>query len=437
MRFRLLWLGLMLVSNAQAQLKPEDVHQFTLQNGMKFFVLEDHSIPNANLYTFWKVGSRNEAPGTTGLSHFFEHMMFNGAKKYGPKEFDRVMERNGGANNAYTSQDQTVYTDWFPSSALETIFDLEADRIRDLAIADQMVESERGVVLSERSTNLENSNFTLLYENLISVAFSEHPYSWPVIGYESDIKNWSKQDLVNYFKTYYAPNNALVVIVGDVRVDQVKKLAAQYFEPIPVLAPAPREIHTVEPEQQGERRLMVKKDVSTPNIMLAYHVPAAKSPDFYALDLLSSILSRGNSSRLYSSLVDKQELATYVTTDYSMTFDPGLFIFYGVCADSVSAEKLEAAMYVELDKLLKNGLTETELQKVKNQKLMDFYHQIETINGMANNIGTYERYFGDYRKLYDAPAEYAKVSAADVLRVAKTYLKKSNRTVGYLQPNVD
>src|SRR4026208_2307147 len=164
--------------SVQAQLKPEDVKTFTLKNGMKFLVVEDNSIPNANMYLFYKVGSRNEYQGITGLSHFFEHMMFNGAKKFGPKEFDRTMEFNGGANNAYTTENVTVYTNWFPSSATEHIFDLEADRISSLSIDPKMVESERGVVLSERSTGLENSPWNHLFQSLSATAFQEHPYHW-------------------------------------------------------------------------------------------------------------------------------------------------------------------------------------------------------------------------------------------------------------------
>ena len=178
-----------------SQSKVEDIKEFKLDNGMKILVLEDFSIPNANMYLFWKVGSRNEYPGITGLSHFFEHMMFNGSEKYGPKMFDKTMESVGGSNNAYTTENLTVYTNWFPVSSMETIFDLESDRIGKLKIDPKMVESERGVVLSERSTGLENSNFRNLSEQVKSVAFMAHPYRWSVIGYESDIKNWSIDDL--------------------------------------------------------------------------------------------------------------------------------------------------------------------------------------------------------------------------------------------------
>jgi zinc protease len=421
---------------AQAQMKAEDVKTFTLKNGMKFLVIEDNSIPNANMYMFYKVGSRNEYQGITGLSHFFEHMMFNGAKKYGPKMFDQTMEFNGGANNAYTTENVTVYTNWFPSSATEVIFDLEGDRISSLSIDPKMVESERGVVLSERSTGLENSPWELLTQQVQATAFQEHPYHWPVIGYEDDMKNWKQADCERYFKTYYAPNNCVTVISGNVKFDEVKRLAEKYIEPIPA-QPAPPKVHTVEPPQTGERRILVQKDVSTPYINIVYKVPEAKHEDYYALSILSDILSSGKSSRLYSSLVDKKQLASEASTSYGQSFDPTLFNFYLVAAENVKEADLENATYEEIEKIKTSGITEVELQKIKNQKLIEFYGQVGTINGKSNNIGTYEVFFGDYKKMFDAPAAYNKVTAADVQRVAKKYFTKSGRTVGIQKANTE
>jgi len=385
---------------------------------------------------FYKVGSRNEYQGITGLSHFFEHMMFNGAKKFGPKMFDRTMEFNGGANNAYTTENVTVYTDWFPSSAIDTIFDLEGDRIASLSIDPKMVESERGVVLSERSTGLENSPWNLLGQNVQSTAFQEHPYHWPVIGYEDDMKNWKQSDLERYFKTYYAPNNCVVIVSGNVKLDQVKKLAEKYIEPIPA-QPTPPVIHIVEPVQTGERRITVQKDVATPYLMIAYKAPEAKSDDYYALSILSYILSSGKSSRLYASLVDKKQIATSVFSSYDESFDPTLFQFYAVASKTANEFDLEKAIYEEIEKIKKDGITENELQKIKNQKLIEFYGQVETINGKSNNIGTYEVFFGDYKKMFDAPAAFNKVTADDVKRVANKYFLKSSRTVGVLKSNVN
>lgn len=420
----------------QAQLKADDVKTFTLKNGMKFLVVEDFSIPNANMYLFYKVGSRNEHQGITGLSHFFEHMMFNGAKKYGPKMFDQTMEFNGGANNAYTTENVTVYTNWFPASASEVIFDLEGDRISSLSIDPKMVESERGVVLSERSTGLENSPWEQLSQTLSGVAFLEHPYHWPVIGYEDDMKNWKQEDLERYFKTYYAPNNCVVVVSGGIKYDEVKRLAEKYLEPIPA-QPAPPKVNIVEPEQTGERRVLVQKESATPYLMIAYHVPEAKHEDYYALNILNSVLSSGKSSRLYTTLVDKKQVATSVFSGFGESFDPTLFQVYGITAKGVHESALEQGVYEVLESIKNEGITEAELQKIKNQKLMEFYDQIETINGKSNNIGTYEVFFGDYRKMFDAPAAYNKVTVADVQRVAKKYFTKSNRTVGVLKSNTE
>ncbi len=435
-QLKLFLLFLIPVVTTNAQLKADDVKTFTLENGMKFLVVEDNSIPNANMYLFYKVGSRNEYQGITGLSHFFEHMMFNGAKKFGPKEFDRTMEFNGGANNAYTTNDVTVYTDWFPASATEVIFDLEADRISSLSIAPEMVESERGVVLSERSTGLENSKWRLLLEAVSATAFQEHPYHWPVIGYEDDMKNWKQTDLERYFETYYAPNNCVVVISGNIKLDEVKRLANQYLAPIPA-QPEPPKVFITEPPQTGERRITVQKDVSTPSIAIAYKVPEAQHEDYYALSILSDILTSGNSSRLYAALVDEKQLATQVFAYFGESFDPTLFQILATAAKDVDELVLENAIYEEIEKVKTAGITERELQKIKNQKLMQFYSQIETINGKSNNIGTYEVFFGDYKKMFNAPDAYNKVTVAEIQEVAKKYFNKKTRTVGIVKAETD
>jgi len=260
-----------------------------------------------------------------------------------------------------------------------------------------------------------------------------HPYRWSVIGYESDIMNWNREDLQNYFNTYYAPNNVVVVMSGDLNTEQVKKMAHDYFAAIPA-RPSPRPIHTVEPEQLGEKRLWVKKDVTSPNILIAWHTPETSHPDYYAMDMLNSILGEGNSSRLYSALVDSLQLAVAVETSYSMSIDPGLLYIYAICNEDVHEDSLEQTIYSVIDKVIKNGIAEKELQKVKNRKLVDFYHQMETIDGMSNTIGTYELYFKDYKFLFNAPEEYNKITVADIQRVAAKYLRKDNRTVGILKP---
>jgi zinc protease len=419
---------------ANAQLKATDVQTFTLKNGMQFLVVEDASIPNANMYLFYKVGSRNEYQGITGLSHFFEHMMFNGAKKYGPKQFDQVMEYNGGANNAYTTENVTVYTNWFPASATEVIFDLEADRISSLSIDPKMVESERGVVLSERSTGLENNPWELLTQNTQAQAFIEHPYHWPVIGFEDDMKNWKQTDLERYFKTYYAPNNCVVVISGNIKFANIKRLAEKYLEPIPA-QPAPPKVNQVEPEQTGERRIEMQKDVPNPYLYIAYKAPEAKHPDYYALTLLSDILSSGKTARLYDSLINKKQIASEVFTSYGQSFDPTLFGIYIAPNEDVNLAEAETTVYNIIKNIQTNGVTEKELQKVKNQKLMEFYDQVATINGKSNNIGTYEVFFGSYKKMFEAPALFNQVTIADIQRVATKYFTKQTRSVGIVKTN--
>lgn len=437
MKWKLLAAGVLLGMASLAQaVSPEQVKTFTLPNGMKFIVLESRTIPNANMYTFWKVGSRNEAPGITGLSHFFEHMMFNGARKFGPKMFDRTMEANGGSNNAYTSNDVTVYQDWFPAAALDTIFTLEADRIGSLAIDPKMVESERGVVLSERSTGLENSNVRMLMEEVNGVAFQGHPYSYPVIGLESDIKAWTLDDLKRYFNVYYSPNNAVVVIVGDVDAANVRKLATKHFAKLPKRA-LPPPVRSVEPEQKGERRVFVAKASATaPNLMVAYKTPQISHPDYYALEVLQGILAEGKTSRLYRALVDGQ-LATSVGAMSTDGFDPGLLYLFAVASNGVAPARLEQALLGEVERLARDGVSEEELQKVRNQKLVGIYRALETINGKAQNLGSYEVFFGDYKKMFDAPDAYKKLTAADIQRVAAQYLKKSQRTVGVLAAKED
>lgn len=422
------WLAL---SPPASALTASDVNTFTLPNGMKFLVLESKSIPNANMYTYWKVGSRNEVPGITGLAHFFEHMMFNGSKKFGPKQFDKTMEANGGANNAYTTNDITAYTNWFPAVALPVIFDLESDRIAHLSIDAEVVESERGVVLSERSTGLENSNLRALWGEVYAAAFTAHPYAIPTIGHESDIKAWTQDDLQRFFNVYYSANNAVAVIVGDVKADQVKALAQKYFGTIPKRA-LPPAVRTVEPEQKGERRVFVRKESATSvNMMVSYKVPATQHADYYALNVLASLLAEGKTSRLYQALVE-QGIATDVGAEQGRGFDPGLFNFYAVAANKVSADKLEKALIAEVDRLVKDGVAENELQKVKNTKLLNFYRAQETINGKAAQLGEYEVFFGDYKKLFDAPDAYRRLTTAEIQAVAAKYFKKSQRTIGVL-----
>jgi len=410
-----------------------NIQTATLDNGMKILIQEDRNIPNIAMYFFYKIGSRNEGPGTTGISHFFEHMMFNGAKKYGPKQFDIEMEKAGGSNNASTSQDLTTYTDWFPSSALELMMDMEADRIRDLSFDPKMVQSERGVVYSERRTSVDNSNFGILHEQLQAAAFTAHPYHWPVVGWPSDIEAWTMEDLKNYFAIGYAPNNCTMVVVGDVTAERVIALAKKHLEPIPRHDPPPP-VRTREPEQLGERRVMVKKAAQLPIQMIAYHVPEARHPDAKILDLIATVLSTGQSSRLYKRMVDEEPLALSVNGGAFDSFDPTLMTFTIQPRSGVDPARTEKVLYEELERLQTAEVPARELQKAKNQMLAAQYRQLKTIAGRASLLGHYEVLLGDYRKLFSVDKEVEAVTAADIQRVAKKYFVEKNRTVATLIP---
>jgi zinc protease len=416
---------------AQSQEFP--VSTRTLKNGMKVLVQPDHSIPNVALYIFYRIGSRNEHPGTTGLSHFFEHMMFNGAKKYGPGDLDKVMEANGGSNNAYTTQNVTVYQDWFPRSALPLIYDIEADRIRDLTFDPKKIASEREVVASERRLSVDNDNGGLLDEQLWATAFIAHTYQWPVVGWMSDIEHWTMEDLKHHFEMGYSPSNATMVVVGDVSPEEIFQLCEKYIEPIPSHAPPPP-VTTVEPEQMGERRLVVHKPAELPLVMIGYHVSKTDDPDFYAINILRSVLFQGESSRMYQRVVDKDQLALDVSSYVEPAFDPTLAIITAQPRQGVDPQACEKAIYEELERIKSAPISDQELEKAKNARLVEFYREMRTINGRANTIGTYEVFMGDYNKLFDAAKSYSAVTKEDVQRVAKKYFSANNRTVATLLP---
>jgi zinc protease len=427
---RILFTLLLLAPTLFAQ---QDTRTGTLANGMKVIVQEDHAIPNVAMYFFYRIGSRNERPGTTGLSHFFEHMMFNGAKKYGPKEFDRTMDNNGGNNNAYTSNDVTVYTDWFPSTALELMFDMESDRIRDLAFDPKIIESERGVVYSERRMAVDNSNGGALSELARATAFIAHPYHWPVIGWPSDIESWSMDDLKNHFRMGYAPNNCVLVMVGDVRYDNAMALAHKYLEPIPRQDPPPP-VRTKEPEQRGERRVTLSKPAQLPLQLILFHVPETKNPDTPVLDVIATLLTRGQSSRLYRRMVDTEQLALGVGAGMGNALDPTVFQFNIQPRSGVDPAATEKVLYEELARLQNETVPDAELRKAKNQILANLYRGLKTIEGRANLLGSYEVFRGDYTKLFTADKDFEAVTAADVQRVARQYFTAKNRTVATLVP---
>ncbi len=411
----------------------EAIQSRTLDNGMKVIIWPDRDIPNITLYNWVRAGGRNEYPGITGIAHYFEHMMFNGTSNMAAGDFDKVMEANGGSNNAYTSNDVTVYQDWFPRSALEVVLSLEADRIQNLDFDPEVIESERGVVYSERRLRVDNNNSGKLSEQLQATAFIAHPYQNPVIGWPSDIESWSLEDLKDFYRTYYAPNNLTVLLVGDIDPQEGFALAERYLGPIPAQTP-PEPLRTVEPEQTGERRLTLELPAQTPLLQMAWHSGPANDETTPALNLLASILAGGDSSRLHRLLVEQEQAVINVGAYVHEGFDPGLTWIFATLPAGGDLARAETLIDQSIADVVENGVTAGEVQKAKNQWTAGFWRALATIDGKADALGTYEVFHGDYRKLFDAPALYDAVTAEDIREVAAAVLRKSNRTVGVVVP---
>lgn len=415
---------------------PKEITTYSMANGLRIIVWPDHDIPNVVMYNFVRAGGRNEHPGITGLSHFFEHMMFNGTSKRKPGEFDRVMEAAGGANNAYTSKDLTVYQNWFPRSALDTIFELEADRLQNLAIDADVVDSERGVVYSERRLRIDNDNEGRLYEQMLATAFIAHPYQFPVIGWPSDIENWTQDDLESYFRTYYAPNNCTMVFTGAVSPGEVFALAERHLASIPAQAPPPP-VRTIEPEQSGERRLIVETDAQTPLLHVAFHAGSAADPETQHMNLLLNILTDGSSSRLHRLLVEEEQLALSVGGMQMEGFDPGLVYFYLTLPPGADIGAVETRLLEELTRVAIQGVTNAELIKAQNIVLADFWRGLSTINGKASALGSFDVFTGNYENLFSLPEDVRAITAEQVQAVAVKVFRRNNMTVGVLRSAED
>jgi len=416
-----------------AELRKEDIAVHRLDNGLKIIMLEDHDIPNIAYYTFFRVGSRNERPGLTGVSHFIEHMMFNGTQKFGPGEFDRVMEASGGANNAGTGNDTTSYTNWYPAAALEKMIELDADRMQSLIFDPKVLESERGVIASERRLGVENSNEGMLSENVQATAIMAHPYHWDVIGWMSDILSWKRDEIIDYYRTFYAPNNAVVVVVGDFQPAKILGLIKKYYGGIPKGAEPPA-VNTVEPPQMGPKRIIMHKPAQTPSFQMVYHGPAATSPDYPGLDILSIVLLQGESSRLYRRLVAEEQLAVDVSGGLYETIDPYLFTISVKPKTGADLDRVEKIVEEEFDKVKTSGIAEKELQKALNTIRTNFYSPLQTIAGKAGILGQSEILYGSYEYLFTAMDKYNAVTLKQVQDLAAKYFTENNKTVGVLIP---
>ncbi len=404
-----------------------------LPNGLTVLLKEEHKSPVVTFQIWYKVGSRNEKLGTTGMSHLLEHMMFKGTKKFGPKTFSQTVQRNGGNDNAFTGKDYTAYFETFAADRISLSLDLESDRMQNLLLDPKEFLSEREVVKEERRMRYDDDPTSTMVEQMTAAAFIAHPYEWPVIGWMADINNITRDDLYHHYRMYYAPNNATIVVVGDFNTPKLFAQIEKTFGKMP-RGPAVPKIGAVEPKQLGERRVIVKKQAELPAVFAGYHTPDLKDPDSYALEVLQGILSSGKSSRLYKSLVYEKQVALYAGGDYdNIANDPNLFYVYAGVMPGKTTEEVEKALYAEIERIKTTPVTDEEIQKAKNQIEASFIMGQDSVFNQAMLLGQFatvanwkllEKYVGNIRA----------VTKKDVQRVAVKYFSEDNRTVGILIP---
>ena len=424
--------GLLLSLPSEAMMK-EHVYEEVLPNGLKVLLLENHKAPVVTFQVWYRVGSRNEEWGKTGLSHMLEHMMFKGTKTVPPEEISRIIQENGGNDNAFTSADFTAYFENISADRVGIPIRLESDRMQNLTLREKDFDTERLVVMEERRLRTDDNPQAYLSEQLEATAFQVQPYHWPTIGWMEDIRRFTLEDLKAYYHTYYNPVNAFLVVVGDFKKELILPQIRETFGAIPG-GPAPGQRRDQEEPQCGERRLLVRKEAQLPALLIGYHVPNLREPDCYALEVLAAVLSGGKSSRFYLDLVQEKQLALSADADYSLTsHDPGLFSLSAEVFPGRKPGDVEAALDLEVERLQKEAVGERELEKAKNQLEAEFVYAQDSLFYQAMLLAQYE-IAGDWKIADDYVPSVRKVTAQDIVRVAKKYLVPDNRTVGVLLP---
>lgn len=417
---------------SEAGLK-EQVFETVLPNGLKVILLENHKAPLVTFQVWYRVGSRNEPWGKTGLSHMLEHMMFKGTEKIGPEQFSRIIQENGGNDNAFTSADYTAYFENLSSDRIQVAIDLEADRMQNLVLREEDFRTERMVVMEERRLRTEDNPQSVLIEQILATAFQIHPYRWPIIGWMEDIARFTLEDLKAYYRTYYNPVNAFLVVVGDFKKEELLSKIEKAFGSYPK-GVAPIQDRDKDPPQIGERRIFVKKEAQLPFLVMGYHVPNLREPDSYVLEVIATILSGGKSSRLYQSLVRDKRLVLSADAGHDiLSRDPGLFTLSADLLPGKEVAEVEKALDQEIDRLQREPVGEQELEKVKNQMEASFIFGQDSIFNQARLLAHHEIALS-WKAIDDYLPSIRKVTPEDIQRVAKKYLVQDNRTVGILIP---
>jgi zinc protease len=434
MRIALCGLILLVILGIRPSAQAAEVKEFTLANGMKVLLLESPKAPVVTVQIWYKVGSRNEVMGRAGLSHMLEHMMFKGTPQIPKGAFSKLVRKNGGNDNAFTSQDFTAYFENLAADRVDLGLKLEADRLRGLLLDDKEFQLEREVVKEERRLRIEDDPQSYLVEVLTAQAFMVHPYHWPVIGWFSDLNAMTREDLKRHYDTYYVPNNATLIVVGDIKADALLPKIKQYFESIPGRPVPPVQI-VAEPEQRGERRIVVKRDAQLPFVIAAYRTPNYQNPDAYALTILESILAHGKTSRLYQALIYQQKKALAAGCEYDhLKTDPDLVYCFAVVKPGHKVEEVEQALYAEIAKLQSEIPTDLELQRAKNQVESAYVFGKDSTFREAMVLGQAETVGAGWRHEEQYIERIRAVTAEDIKRVAQRYFVDETRTVGILIP---
>jgi predicted Zn-dependent peptidase len=411
------------------------VGDHALDNGLRILTLEDHSAPVVSFQIHYAVGSRNERPGITGISHLFEHMMFKGTERRGPEMIAREIQAQGGTLNAFTTTDNTSYFENLPADRLELAMDIESDRMLRLRIDEANLRTEREVVRNERKVSLVNTPTGLAEELLLSLLFDAHPYRWPVVGWDADLRAITLQNCLDYFAVHYAPNRATIVLVGDFQTEAAREMACRYFGPAE-RRPDPPPIVTTERPQRGEKRAIYKKVVQAPGFVAGFHAPAWKDPDWPAVELIETALTAGRSSRLYRRFVKPGRVASISVTGgiYFGTTDPSLVEVAATAPPGGDIAGVEAEVWEEISQIASDGLTGEELAKVRKQREAFFYLQAQSCFSKGVQLGLRQIRQGDWRGMNGQVALWQSVTNADIRRVASALFRPDNRAVVTIQP---
>jgi zinc protease len=425
-------------ASAQETVRPPrlDIQQHSLANGLRVLMVEDHAAPVINLQVWYHVGSKDERPGRTGFAHIFEHMMFKGSAHVGPDEHSRIVEAVGGFDNAYTNDDVTVYWETFPANVLERVIWLEADRMGSLNVDEANFKSEREVVKEERRVGVENSPYGRVFDDLAAAAFTVHPYKHTTIGSMEDLNKATVQDVRDFHATYYRPDNATVVVVGDCAPAQAVEWMTKYFSGIAKpAAPIPR-VTVKEPPQTTERRVTkwYGPQSPLPAFIAAYRMPAEFAPDSYPLILASNILSGGESSRLFRKLVYEDQIAVQTAGIGNWTEDPNLFLAFAILNQGKSVADGEKAVEGVLETMKTTPVDARELEKARNQQVASFIIGRDTDQAKATAIGRAAVVGGDPNLVNVSLERFTGVTAADIQRVASQYFGRAQRTVLSIEP---